>query len=152
MTTAPDIEGVVLRYGYFYGPGNAASRAGSMGEMIRRGKFPVVGGGSGVWSFIHIDDAAAATAVAVERGAPGIYNIVDDEPACVSEWLPYFAEQLGGKKPMRLPAWLARPVIGQFGVAMMTSVRGSSNAKAKRELGWRPGYATWREGFRDGIG
>lgn len=152
VTAAPDIEGVVLRYGNFYGPGNAVSRTGKVGEMIRRGRFPVVGGGTGVWSFIHIDDAAAATAVAVERGAAGVYNIVDDEPAPVAEWLPYLAEQLDGKRPMRLPAWLAKPMLGEFGLALMTSVRGSSNAKAKRELGWTPGYPSWRDGFRAGLG
>jgi 2-alkyl-3-oxoalkanoate reductase len=152
VTTAPGIEGVVLRYGNFYGPGNALSRTGEMGEMVRRAKFPVVGGGTGVWSWIHIDDAAAATVAAIERGAPGIYNVVDDDPAPIAEWLPYLAEQLDGKKPMRLPAWLARPLIGQFGLALMTTVRGSSNAKAKRELGWTPRYASWREGFRTGIG
>ncbi|ACQ78529.1 NAD-dependent epimerase/dehydratase [Beutenbergia cavernae DSM 12333] len=152
VTEAPGIDGLVLRYGSFYGPGQAASRTGTMGEMIRRRRFPLVGGGTGVWSFIHIADAAAATAAAVERGAPGVYNIVDDEPARVSQWLPYLAEQLGAKPPMRLPAWLARPMMGELGVAMMTSVRGSSNAKATRELGWTPRYATWREGFRTGIG
>ena len=152
VTTAPGIEGVVLRYGNFYGPGNTLSRTGEMGEMVRRAKFPVVGGGAGVWSWIHIEDAAAATVAAIEQGAPGIYNIVDDDPAPIAEWLPYLAEQLGGKKPMRLPAWLARPLIGQFGLALMTTVRGSSNAKAKRELGWTPQYASWREGFRTGIG
>jgi 2-alkyl-3-oxoalkanoate reductase len=152
VTTAPGIEGVVLRYGNFYGPGNALSRSGEMGEMVRRAKFPVIGGGAGVWSWIHIDDAAEATVAAIDRGAPGIYNVVDDDPAPIAEWLPYLAEQLGGKKPMRLPAWLARPLVGQFGLALMTSVRGSSNAKAKRELGWAPRYASWREGFRTGIG
>jgi 2-alkyl-3-oxoalkanoate reductase len=152
VTSATGIEGVVLRYGNFYGPGNAASRTGLLGETIRRGRLPVVGGGTGVWSFIHIDDAASATAAAVERGAPGIYNIVDDEPAPVAEWLPYLAEQLDGKRPMRLPAWLAKPMLGELGIALMTSVRGSSNAKAKRELGWTPGYASWREGFRTGLG
>lgn len=152
VTGAPDIEGVVLRYGNFYGPGNTVSRAGEMGEMVRRGKFPVVGGGAGVWSWIHIDDAVAATVAAIERGAPGIYNIVDDDPAPIADWLPYLAEQLGGKKPMGLPAWLAKPLIGEFGLALMTTVRGSSNAKAKRELGWAPRYASWREGFRTGIG
>ena len=152
VTTAPGIEGVVLRYGNFYGPGNTMSRTGEMGELVRRGKFPVVGGGTGVWSWIHIDDAATATVAAIERGAPGIYNVVDDDPAPIGDWLPYLAEQLGGKKPMGLPAWLARPLIGQFGVALMTTVRGSSNAKAKRELGWTPRYSSWREGFRTGIG
>ncbi len=152
VTGAPGIEGVVLRYGNFYGPGNTVSRAGEMGEMVRRGKFPVVGGGAGVWSWIHIDDAVAATVAAIERGAPGIYNIVDDDPAPTADWLPYLAEQLGGKKPMSLPAWLAKPLVGEFGLALMTTVRGSSNAKAKRELGWAPRYASWREGFRSGIG
>jgi nucleoside-diphosphate-sugar epimerase len=141
----------VLRYGNFYGPGNTISRTGEMAELIKKGKIPVVGGGTGVWSWIHIDDAAEATAAAVDRGAPGIYNIVDDEPAPVAEWLPYLAEQLGGKRPMRLPAWLAKPMIGQFGVALMTTVRGSSNAKAKRELGWTPRFSSWREGFRAGL-
>ncbi|TDU86583.1 nucleoside-diphosphate-sugar epimerase [Kribbella voronezhensis] len=152
VTTAAGIEGVVLRYGNFYGPGNALSRRGEMGELIRRRKIPVVGGGGGVWSWIHIDDAVAATVAAIERGAPGIYNVVDDDPAPVAQWLPYLAEQLGGKKPMRLPAWTAKPLIGEFGVLMMTEVRGSSNAKAKRELGWTPRYPSWREGFRTGIG
>jgi nucleoside-diphosphate-sugar epimerase len=152
VLSEPDVEGVVLRYGNFYGPGNTLSRTGEMGEMVRRGKFPIVGGGTGVWSWIHIDDAAAATVAAIERGASGIYNIVDDDPAPVAEWLPYLAEQLGGKRPMRLPAWLAKPLIGEFGVALMTTVRGSSNAKAKRELGWQPLYASWREGFLTGIG
>jgi nucleoside-diphosphate-sugar epimerase len=150
--SAPDIEGVVLRYGNFYGPGNTLSRDGEMGELVRKRKFPLVGGGTGVWSWIHIDDAAAATVVAIDRAAPGIYNIVDDDPAPVAEWLPYLAEQLGGKQPMRVPAWFARPLVGQFGVALMTTVRGSSNAKAKRELDWQPAYSSWREGFRTGIG
>ena len=152
VTAATDLEGVVLRYGNFYGPGNATSREGALGEMLRKGKMPVVGGGTGVWSFVHIDDVASATVAALDRGAPGIYNIVDDEPAPVNQWIPLLAEEVGGKNPMRLPAWLARPLIGEFGVALMTSVRGSSNAKAKRELGWTPSYATWREGFRTGIG
>lgn len=152
VTAAPDIEGVVLRYGNFYGLGNTVSRTGEMGEMVRRGRFPVVGGGAGVWSWIHIDDAAAATVAAIERGAAGIYNITDDDPAPIADWLPYLAEQLGGKEPMRLPAWLAKPLIGELGLALMTTVRGSSNAKAKRELGWTPTYASWRDGFRTGIG
>jgi nucleoside-diphosphate-sugar epimerase len=152
VTAASDLEGVVLRYGNFYGPGNATSREGALGEMLRKGKMPVVGGGTGVWSFVHIDDVASATVAALDRGAPGIYHIVDDEPAPVNQWIPLLAEEVGGRNPMRLPAWLARPLIGEFGVALMTSVRGSSNAKAKRELGWTPSYATWREGFRTGIG
>ncbi|KAA1424807.1 NAD(P)-dependent oxidoreductase [Mumia zhuanghuii] len=152
VTGAPGIEGIVLRYGNFYGPGNATSRDGALADLLRQGKLPVVGGGTGVWSFVHIDDVGSATVAAVERGAPGIYNIVDDEPAPVNQWLPFLAEQVGGKKPMRLPAWIARPLIGQFGTALMTSVRGSSNAKAKQALGWTPTYATWRQGFKTGIG
>jgi nucleoside-diphosphate-sugar epimerase len=152
VTGTPGVEGVVLRYGNLYGPGNAISRTGEMADLIRKGKIPVVGGGAGVWSWVHVDDAAAATAIAVDRGAPGIYNIVDDEPAPVAVWLPYLAEQLGGKRPMRLPGWLAKPMIGGFGLALMTTVRGSSNAKAKRELGWTPRYPSWREGFRTGLG
>ncbi|MFD1824492.1 MULTISPECIES: NAD-dependent epimerase/dehydratase family protein [Mumia] len=152
VTTTPGIDGLVLRYGNFYGPGNALSRGGMMAEMIRRGRMPVVGGGAGVWSFLHIDDAASATAAAVDGGAPGVYNVVDDDPAPIAQWLPYLAEQLGGRKPMRLPAWLGRPLIGELGIAMMTTIRGSSNAKAERELGWKPRYASWREGFRTGLG
>lgn len=140
--------GVVLRYGAFYGPGTGLGTGGEMVEMVRRRKFPVVGGGGGMWSFVHIDDAAAATQLAVQRGAPGLYNIADDEPAPVSEWLPYLAEAVGAKKPMRLPVWIARPMVGRHGVAMMTTIRGSSNAKAKRELGWHPTYPSWRDGFR----
>lgn len=152
VTEASDIEGVVLRYGMFYGPGNALSRTSPMAEMIKRRRFPVVGGGTGVWSFVHIDDAAAATAIAVERGAPGIYNVVDDEPAQVAEWLPHLADQIGARPPLKVPAWLARPMLGEFGVAMMTTLRGSSNAKVKKELGWTPRYADWRAGFRAGLG
>jgi len=152
VTGADGIEGVVLRYGAFYGPGQAVSRTGGVADMIRRGRFPVVGGGTGVWSFTHVEDAATAAAAAVDHGAPGVYDVVDDEPAPVSEWLPYLARQLGGRRPMRLPAWLARPMLGQLGVAMMTTVRGSSNAKARRELGWEPRYPSWREGFRSGLG
>jgi 2-alkyl-3-oxoalkanoate reductase len=152
VTRARDIEGMVLRYGVFYGPGNALGTGGQLVEMVRKRQLPVVGGGTGVWSFIHIDDAAEATLVAVERGAPGRYNIVDDDPAPVHQWLPYLAQVIGAKPPMRLPAWLARPMIGEHGVSVMTAIRGSSNAKARRELGWTPRYATWRQGFRDGLG
>ena len=153
MAGARGIEGVSLRYGVFYGPGNALGKDGIMVEMIRKRRLPVVGGGTGVWSFVHIDDAALATALAVEgAGTPGVYNIVDDEPAPVREWLPYLAAQVDAKPPMRLPAWLVRPLIGEPGVLAMTSIRGSSNAKARRELGWQPRYASWRDGFREGLG
>lgn len=152
VTHTPGIDGLVLRYGNFYGPGNALSRAGLMATLVRKRRLPVVGGGTGIWTFTHTEDGAAATAAAVEQGAPGVYNVVDDEPAPVAQWLPYFAEQIGAKPPMRLPAWLARPMLGELGLAMMTTVRGSSNAKARRELDWAPRYPSFREGFRDGIG
>lgn len=153
MRDARGIEGVSLRYGGFYGPGNGLGKGGTVLEMIRKRRLPVVGGGTGVWSFVHIDDAALATVLAVEgAGAPGVYNIVDDEPAPVREWLPYLAAQIGAKPPIRVPAWLVRPLIGAAGVHAMTAIRGSSNAKARRELGWQPRYASWREGFREGLG
>jgi nucleoside-diphosphate-sugar epimerase len=120
-------------------------------EAIATRKMPLVGRAGGIYSFIHIDDAAAATALAVERGAPGLYNIVDDEPAPVSEWLPYLAEVTGAKAPLRVPVWIARLLVGEPGVSMMTKIRGSSNAKAKRELGWTLKYPSWRVGFRDGL-
>lgn len=151
VTGASGIEGLALRYGLFYGPGTGFERGGEMFEMVRNRKIPIVGGGTGVWSFIHMDDLAGATVAAVERGAPGVYNIVDDEPAPVSEVLQYLAEVLGAKPPRRMPAWLARPMLGQHGVSMMTAVRGSSNAKAKRELGWKLVYPSWRQGFRAGL-
>jgi nucleoside-diphosphate-sugar epimerase len=147
-----DAGGLALRYGGFYGPGNAIGRGGDVVEMVLARKLPVVGGGTGVWSFCHVDDAASATAAAVMRGAPGVYNIVDDQPAPVSEWLPALARAIGAKPPMRIPAWMARPLIGEHGVSMMTQVRGASNAKAKRELGWEPAWPSWREGFVSGLG
>ncbi|MFE5673174.1 NAD-dependent epimerase/dehydratase family protein [Agromyces sp. NPDC056523] len=144
--------GLALRYGGLYGPGQLLGRGGQIVEMVRSRRLPVVGGGAGVWSFCHIDDAASATAAAVTRGAPGVYNVVDDEPAAVSVWLPELARVLDAKPPLRLPGWLARPLLGEHGLALMTTVRGSSNAKAKRELGWQPRYETWRRGFREGLG
>src|SRR5215470_751461 len=137
-------EGVVLRYGAFYGPG----ASDVLLEMLRKRQLPVIGGGTGIWSFIEITDAAAATLAAVEAGAPGIYNVVDDDPAPVAEWLPYLAQVAGTKPPLRVPAWLERLLAGEFAVAQMTSSRGSSNQKARKELGWVPRYASWREGFR----
>jgi nucleoside-diphosphate-sugar epimerase len=150
-TGTAGIEGLALRYGGFYGPGNALGKGGVMLEAVANRQMPIVGGGSGIWSFLHIDDAAQATALAVDRGAPGIYNIVDDEPAPVSEWLPYLADVLGARPPRRVPAWLARLIVGEAAVSMMTKIRGSSNAKAKRELGWKLRYPSWRVGFRDGL-
>jgi nucleoside-diphosphate-sugar epimerase len=148
VTGARGLEGLVLRYGGFYGPGTSLEPGSEQVEAVTQRKFPLIGSGGGVWSFIHIDDAAAATLAAIERGAPGIYNIVDDEPAPVSEWLPALAETVGAKPPRRLPAWVARLLVGDGAVTMMTSTRGASNAKAKRELGWRPAHPTWRQGFR----
>jgi 2-alkyl-3-oxoalkanoate reductase len=151
---AEGIEGVVLRYGGFYGPGTGLARGeeSAFADTIRKRRFPILDGGTGVWSFVHIDDAAAATVAALERGAPGIYNIVDDDPAQVSEWLPALAAGLGAKPPRRLPTWLGRIVGGELAVSLMTQVRGASNAKAKRELGWQPAHASWREGFQTGLG
>jgi nucleoside-diphosphate-sugar epimerase len=140
-------DGIVLRYGAFYGPGTSMSPGGESFEIVRKRKFPVVGDGQGIWSFVHIADAAEATVAAVERGEPGIYNVVDDEPAPVAEWLPALAEKLGAPKPWRVPKFVGRVMAGEAGAVMMTEIRGASNAKAKRELGWAPGHASWREGF-----
>jgi nucleoside-diphosphate-sugar epimerase len=148
VTGADWTEGIVLRYGGFYGPGTSLSReGGAQVEQIQQRKFPVVGDGGGVWSFIHVEDAADATVAAVTRGRRGIYNIVDDDPAPVAEWLPAAARAIGAPPPRRVPRWLGRLVAGEAGVAMMTEVRGASNAKAKRELGWQPRHASWRDGF-----
>jgi nucleoside-diphosphate-sugar epimerase len=151
LTGASDLAGIALRYGTLYGPGTALSRGGEYPALVRKRRFPIIGDGAGIWSFVHIDDAAAATVAAVEYGAPGVYNIVDDVPAPVSEWLPYLAEVLGAKPPYRLPVWLGRLAVGDVGVSMMTQIRGSSNAKAKRDLGWQPRYRTWRRGFRQEL-
>jgi nucleoside-diphosphate-sugar epimerase len=140
-------EGIVLRYGNFYGLG----ASDFLVEMVRKRQFPVIGGGAGIWSFIEIADAAAATVAAVGSGAPGVYNIVDSDPAPVAEWLPYLAKVAGAKPPLRLPVWLGRLLAGDFVVSQMTEARGSSNEKAKKELGWEPRYASWREGFRAWI-
>lgn len=145
VTTAPGPVGVALRYGGFYGSDTGVFDP-SMIDQIRRRRMPVIGGGTAWWSFVHIDDAAEATALAVEQGS-GIYNIVDDDPAPVHTWLPALAEMLGAKPPFLLPAWLARPITGEHLVVMMTQSRAGSNAKAKAELGWRPRYASWRQGF-----
>ncbi|MEV6372402.1 NAD-dependent epimerase/dehydratase family protein [Micromonospora musae] len=140
-------EGVVLRYGAFYGPGTSMAPGSPQVEMIRKRKFPVVGDGGGVWSFVHIADAAEATVAAVANGDRGVYNIVDDDPAPVAEWLPELAAMLGARKPMRVPRLIGRLAAGQAGVVLMTELRGASNAKAKRELGWHPTHPTWRQGL-----
>jgi nucleoside-diphosphate-sugar epimerase len=145
------LEGLALRYGSFYGPGTHIGAGGFMVGEIRRRRFPIVGRGTGVWSFIHVNDVAQATLAAVEGGAPGVFNVVDDEPAPVSEWLPSLAAAVGAKPPRRVPTFLARLAVGEHGVAVMTQARGASNAKAKRELGWHPTFPSWRDGFRRGL-
>ena len=149
---AEALAGIVLRYGGFYGPGTSLFEGGEHVAAIRKRAFPLVGSSAGMWSFVHIDDAAAATLAAIERGSRGIYNVVDDEPAPASEWLPYLAERLGAKQPRHVPEWLGRLVAGEQVVSMMTEARGASNAKAKRELGWTLVHPTWREGFANGLG
>ncbi|WP_326797843.1 NAD(P)-dependent oxidoreductase [Streptomyces sp. NBC_01808] len=149
VTTAPGIEGIVLRYGGFYGPGTTIYPGGEQAEMVRKRLLPVVGRGEGVLSLIHIEDAAAATAAAVERGAPGIYNITDDDPAAQREWLPRLAAAMGARPPRRVPVWLARLAAGKWVTMVMTEGRGASNDKAKSELAWQPGHPTWREGFTE---
>jgi nucleoside-diphosphate-sugar epimerase len=154
VTTIQWGEGLALRYGGFYGPGTSISLApdAQMAAPIRRRRFPIVGDGGGVWSLVHIEDAAAATAVAVERGRAGVYNVVDDEPAPVREWLPVLASALDAKPPRRIPRWLGRLAAGETATVMMTEVKGASNEKVKRELGWQPRYPSWRQGFAQGLG
>ena len=141
-------SGIVLRYGSFYGPGTSLGPDGELTAMVRKRRFPIVGSGAGVWSFLHVDDAARATQHAIEGTATGLFNVVDDEPAEVSLWLPALAAALGAKPPRHLPAWLGRLVLGEVGAAMMTKGRGSSNARARRVLGWQPRFASWRDGFQ----
>jgi nucleoside-diphosphate-sugar epimerase len=150
-TAVLDAGGAVLRYGGFYGPGTSMAPGEQVPELIRKRRFPLVGDGSGVWSFIHVADAAEATVAAIERGRRGVYNVVDDDPAPMREWLPAFADALGAKPPRRVPLWLARPFAGA-NAQMSVAMRGASNEKAKRELGWLPHYGTWRVGFREGLG
>lgn len=149
---ATDVEALALRYGLLYGPGTGIARDGSIVELIRKRRMPIVGDGAGIWSFSHVQDVARATVAAVSRGSAGIYNVVDDEPAAVSTWLPFLADTLGAKPPRRVPVWLGKLAIGDGGVSMMTQIRGGSNAKAKRELGWQPMYPSWRQGFLKGLG
>ena len=145
------LEAFALRYGTFYGPGTAIGKGGLILKMVRSRRFPIVGGGGGVWSFIHVIDAARATIAAISRGTAGIYNIVDDEPAKVATWLPVLAQTVGAKRPYHIPHWLGELTIGKAGVSIMTQIRGCSNAKAKRELNWTPIYPSWRIGFADGL-
>jgi len=149
VSGAEGIEGIVLRYGWLYGPGTHLGRDGAQAEDVRKRKVPVVGRGTGLFSFVQVEDAAAATVAAVEGGAPGVYNVADDEPAPYGEWLPVFAEAIGAKRPRRVPVWLARLIAGPAAATMSVELRGASNAKIKRELGWQPRYASWRQGFAD---
>lgn len=151
VLAAEGIEGVVLRYGFFYGPGTWYARGTELADAMRKRRFPIVGDGGGVFSYVHVEDAAAATVAALDRGAPGIYNVTDDEPAPMHEWLPELADALGAKPPRRVPLWLAR-VFSGTNADMSTALRGASNAKAKRELGWELRYPSWRQGFREGLG
>jgi 2-alkyl-3-oxoalkanoate reductase len=146
------MTGLALRYGGFYGPGTSLGKGGEIAAMVRRRRFPIVGSGAGVWSFLHIDDAASATAAAIERGAAGVYNVVDDDPAPVETWLPALAAALGAPPPRRVPALLGHLFVGAAGVSLMTRIRGAANGKARRELDWTPRYPSWREGFRTGLG
>ena len=149
VTGSSELEGVVLRYGFFYGPGTHYGEHGSIAKDARKRRYPVVGRGEGVFPFVHLDDAAAATVAAVERGAPGVYEIVDDEPAPMRAWLPVYADAMGAKKPLRVPEWLARLVAGKAAVDAAANLTGGSNAKAKAELGWQPRWPSWRQGFRE---
>jgi nucleoside-diphosphate-sugar epimerase len=150
--TVLDAGGTVLRYGYFYGPGSAIASDGSTGEEVARGRLPIIGSGAGVWSFVHVDDAAAAAIAALNAHRPGAFNVVDDEPARVADWIPALAKALGARRPRKVPALLARPLAGSYGVALMTKAQGASNALAKRELTWSPRYPSWREGFKAALG
>ncbi len=152
VLNASGIEGIALRYGNLYGPGTGIALDGAIVATVRRRMLPLVGDGGGVWSFTHVDDAASAAVAAIRHGEPGIYNIDDDEPAAVNVWLPELARAVGAKPPFHIPVWLARLMVGDVGVSMMTQIRGASNAKAKCDLAWQPCYKTWREGFRKGLG
>ena len=149
---ADRIEGLVLRYGFFYGPGTSYAADGYQTQEVRRRRLPIVGGGAGVFSFVHVEDAADAAICACERGAPGVYNVCDDEPAPMREWVPVFASAAGAKPPLRVPKLVARMVAGKAVVAFATTLRGASNAKARAELGWVPGHPSWRSGFERSLG
>lgn len=151
VLNAPDLEGIVLRYANFYGPDTSVDANGEIVTLVRKRGLPIIGNGAGVWSFIHVDDTAAATIAAMEQGPPGVCNISDDSPAPVSAWLPELARLLGARPPWHVRVWLGRLAAGEVGVSMMTQIRGISNAKAKRELGWRPRYPSWPNGFRNSL-
>ncbi|TDW23429.1 NAD-dependent epimerase/dehydratase family protein [Kribbella kalugense] len=151
VLNADGIEGVALRYGSFYGPTGDIGKGGSMVELIQKRRLPIIGDGAGVWSFIHYDDAASATVKAVESEVTGVFQVADDDPAQAAVWLPEFARILGAKAPRHVPSWVGRLAVGDVGVAAFTEIRGADNTLAKKTFGWQPGYASWREGFRDGL-
>lgn len=151
IADAAELEGIVLRFGFWYGPGTTYASDGYVAGEVRRRRYPIVGGGGGIFSFVHIDDVVEATVRALEHGRPGVYNVCDDDPAPIREWLPAYAQALGAKPPRRVPRWLARPLVGSFATRMMTELRGASNAKAKRELDWQPRHPSWRRGFREAL-
>src|ERR687893_3144701 len=151
VLSANEIEGVVLRYGMFYGPGTWYAKDGDVARQVRKRRYPMIGKGEGTYSFIHIDDAASATVAALEQATPGVYNVVDDDPATAAEWMPVYAEALGAKRPPRVPAFVARLIAGRALVAWSLGLRGASNEKIKGELGWRPQYESWRRGFFEDV-
>jgi nucleoside-diphosphate-sugar epimerase len=152
VLTADGIEGIVLRYGMFYGPGTWYAKDGDVGQQVRKRRCPIIGHGEGTYSFIHVDDAASATAAALESARPGIYNVVDDEPVSAAEWMPVYVGALGAKRPPRVPAFVARLIAGEALVSWMLGLRGASNEKIKEELGWLPKYESWRQGFLEDLG
>jgi nucleoside-diphosphate-sugar epimerase len=152
VTATPGIEGLVLRFGQWYGPATTFAPGGYTAELVRKRRFPVVGDGGGCFSFCHVEDAAGATIAAISAGSPGVYNVCDDEPAPQAEWLPAYAEAIGAKPPRSVPVWLVKLVAGKQAATLATRLEGASNEKAKRELGWQPKYPSWRQGFREALG
>jgi nucleoside-diphosphate-sugar epimerase len=146
------VGGIVLRYGWLYGPGTGFRHDGSWAANLRRRRLPIVGAGSGVFSFVHVEDAASATVAALTHSAPATYNVVDDDPAALNEWVPVYARAVGAPRPWRAPVWVGRLAAGRMAVEMMQELRGASNARIRRELGWQPRYASWREGFEQALG
>ena len=151
VSQEPSLQGIVLRYGFFYGPGTGICAEGSVADDIRRRRLPLVGDGAGVYSFIHVEDAAAATVLAAEKAERGIYNVVDDNPLAMREWVPTYAEMLGAKPPRSVPRWLARLATGPIATHLSTTLRGASNAKIRETLGWEPRYPDAREGLREDL-
>ncbi len=152
VLSAEGLDGIVLRYGFFYGPGTWYAKDGDVGRQVRKRRYPMIGQGEGTYSFIHVDAAASATVAALERARPGVYNVDDDDPATATEWMPIYAEALGAKRPPRIPAFVARMIAGDALVRWMLGLRGASNEKVKRELGWHPQYESWRRGFFEDLG